>query len=171
MTTMTHRGLAFAAFFGLTIGCFAIAAFFNARDNQLIQRIFALEDRLATAEAAVSFVATQQMTAEQVGVVMAANRPSSELSGLSQIAQASFAEDLEKFVRFEFGPINGLPGPHVIFEGVNLHVRNGQGDTVPDGDDPNGVGNFVIGYNEPAPVSGGFENVASGRGANHVESV
>ena len=41
--------------------------------------------------------------------------------------------------------INGLIGPHVIFEGVNVHVRNISGST--DGY-PDGLGNLLVGYNE-----------------------
>jgi uncharacterized coiled-coil protein SlyX len=41
--------------------------------------------------------------------------------------------------------INGLIGPHVIFEGVNVHVRNISHST--DGY-PDGLGNLVVGYNE-----------------------
>jgi len=41
--------------------------------------------------------------------------------------------------------MNGLKGPHVIFTGVNVHVRSGSGRT----DDPgNGLGNLIVGYNE-----------------------
>jgi hypothetical protein len=43
--------------------------------------------------------------------------------------------------------INGLAGPHVIFEGVNVHVRSGSGNTWDDLS-PIGLGNLVIGYNE-----------------------
>jgi hypothetical protein len=52
------------------------------------------------------------------------------------------------------GELNGLKGPHLIFEGVNVHVRSGAGSTN-DGtseEDPatalTGLGNLVIGYNE-----------------------
>ncbi len=49
------------------------------------------------------------------------------------------------YVRVNTGPINGLAGPHVIFEGVNVHVRSGSGAT--DGT-LNGLGNLLVGYNE-----------------------
>jgi len=51
-----------------------------------------------------------------------------------------------KYLRVETGTINDLPGPHVIFEGANIHVRNGAGATA---GTPSGVGNLVVGYNEP----------------------
>lgn len=41
--------------------------------------------------------------------------------------------------------INGLRGPHVIFTGVNVHIRSGLGFT----EDPgSGLGNLIVGYNE-----------------------
>lgn len=50
-------------------------------------------------------------------------------------------------------PDTGLRGPHVIFQGVNLHIRNDSGTTCPDYGNPDGLGNLVVGYNEPpAPV-------------------
>jgi len=42
-------------------------------------------------------------------------------------------------------PLVGLSGPHFIFSGVNVHVRNGSGQS----DTTNGVGNIIVGYNEP----------------------
>lgn len=50
-------------------------------------------------------------------------------------------------------PDTGLMGPHVIFHGVNVHIRNDSGETCSDYGAPDGLGNLVIGYNEPpAPV-------------------
>ncbi len=43
------------------------------------------------------------------------------------------------------GPINGMPGPHIIITGANLHIRSGEG--VTNGANT-GVGNVVVGYNE-----------------------
>ena len=45
--------------------------------------------------------------------------------------------------------INGLSGPHLIFSGINVHLRNGSGQT----NTANGLGNLVIGYNEGTLVS------------------
>ena len=41
--------------------------------------------------------------------------------------------------------LNGLAPPHVIFTGANIHVQNGSGQS----DTTNGVGNIIVGYNEP----------------------
>jgi hypothetical protein len=50
------------------------------------------------------------------------------------------------------GPLDGLPGPHLVFEGVNVHVRSGSGrtdDGVPEGGTLTGLGNLLVGYNAP----------------------
>ena len=63
-----------------------------------------------------------------------------------QVLEARVAELEAKlqYVTIENGVINGLVGPHIIFTGANVHIRNG--DPRPF-DDPNGVGNLIIGYN------------------------
>ncbi len=53
--------------------------------------------------------------------------------------------DLGHYVRVQLGDINDLAGPHIIFEGANVHIRSGFGFTE---DDTTGLGNLVVGYNE-----------------------
>jgi hypothetical protein len=72
---------------------------------------------------------------------------------------------LAPYVKVDTGTINDLAGPHVIFSGVNLHVRSGHvsGNSYIQ----NGLGNLVIGYNEPSDSSfpaerGGSHNVVVG---------
>lgn len=60
----------------------------------------------------------------------------------------------------ETAEIDGVAGPHVIFEGVNVHVRSGAGSTS-DAGSLTGLGNLIIGYNEE-PVS-----YDAGRGGSH----
>ena len=59
--------------------------------------------------------------------------------------------DLEPFVSVEYGNLNALSGPHILFEGANIHVRSGSGLT-DDGNDGTGsyygLGNIIVGYNE-----------------------
>ena len=86
-----------------------------------------------------------------------------------------------KYVSVVNDPINGLAGPHVIFEGCNVHVRSGSGSTF-DGTKinpvdrstndkavPLGLGNLVVGYNEePASVDrGGSHNLIVGPRHNY----
>jgi hypothetical protein len=69
---------------------------------------------------------------------------------------------LSKVVSVSSNTINDLAGPHVIFSGVNVHIRNGIGDSYA----PNGLGNFIVGYNESfggGPAErGGSHNVVVG---------
>lgn len=60
---------------------------------------------------------------------------------------------LAKYVTVDPSTINGVKGPHVIFSGVNLHVRSGSGSTADNGTST-GLGNLIVGYNEgpPAPA-------------------
>ncbi len=70
-------------------------------------------------------------------------------------ALMTFVQALEPFISVNPDPMDGLAGPHIIFEGANVHVRSGSGAT-DDGwnySDPTasvltGLGNLVVGYNE-----------------------
>ncbi len=77
-------------------------------------------------------------------------------------ARVETLEDLTQFQIVVPGEINGLAGPHLIFEGVNLHIESGSGST-DDGGSPSGLGNLVVGYNE-VPVGG---LVAGDRDGSH----
>ena len=63
-------------------------------------------------------------------------------------------------IKFYPGELNGLKGPHLIFEGLNVHVRSGSG-TTDDGGSPTGLGNLIVGYNEQPPA------ITFGRGGSH----
>ena len=72
---------------------------------------------------------------------------------------------LAPYVKVDTGTINDLKGPHVIFTGVNLHIRSGE--TSGNSYVQNGLGNLVVGYNEPSDSSfpverGGSHNVVVG---------
>lgn len=75
---------------------------------------------------------------------------------------------LEDYLRIDLDPINGLPGPHIIIEGANLHVRSGSGATDDFGGVLYGLGNVVIGYNEYDPTQlrarNGSHNLIVGSG-------
>ena len=79
---------------------------------------------------------------------------------------------LEDYLRIEMNPINGLPGPHIIIEGANLHVRSGSGATDDLGGVLYGLGNVVIGYNEYDPTQlrarTGSHNLIVGNGHGYT---
>ncbi len=79
-------------------------------------------------------------------------------------ARLNALEEKLQFVTIETGPINGLAGPHMIITGANLHIRDGSGSTA---GAPIGLGNFVVGYNEPSSplpsgARGGTHNLIIG---------
>ncbi|MCH7644340.1 MAG: hypothetical protein IH974_05835 [Myxococcales bacterium] len=96
-------------------------------------------------------------------------------------AQVAAMEEILQYVRVETEDMIFLAGPHLIFEGVNVHVRSGSGGTS-DGcgrrepDYPNcesltGLGNFIVGYNERrrgVVDRSGSHNLVVGRGHNYT---
>jgi len=70
-------------------------------------------------------------------------------------AIAALADDpifaLSPYISIEEGELYHLRGPHVLFTGVNVHIRNGQEFTWHPGPDREGagLGNLIVGYNEP----------------------
>ena len=80
------------------------------------------------------------------------------------------AADLARITVLEttFSGVSRL-GPNLVFDGMNVYVRNGMGAT--DAIPVNGLGNLIIGYNEP--IVGGIQsqktgshNLIVGRGHN-----
>lgn len=69
---------------------------------------------------------------------------------------------LKDYLRVETTAVNGMLGPHIIFTGVNVHVRNGANATTT----TNSLGNLVLGYNETAQgvARDGSHNLVSGQG-------
>jgi hypothetical protein len=70
---------------------------------------------------------------------------------------------LAPYVTIDTNLINGVNGPHIIFTGANLHIRSGSG-TTNDSSGLTGLGNLIIGYNEPAPTGArtGSHNLVGG---------
>lgn len=62
------------------------------------------------------------------------------------LANAALA--LGPFVSVEPNSIEGVPGTNIIITGANVHIRSGSGVTDDNGS-PTGLGNLIIGYNEP----------------------
>jgi hypothetical protein len=112
----------------------------------LAARVQALEARVAALEAALK-----------------ALQPSPRLAALG------------RHVSVRQGAMNGLPGPHVIITGANLHLRSGSGATDDTDDEevgnvttPRGLGNLVVGYNEARPSEVRAGPLAPGaRGGSH----
>jgi hypothetical protein len=64
--------------------------------------------------------------------------------------QTNPVSELNPYISVVSGVLNGVNGPHILFEGANVHVRSGFGLTT---DTSTGLGNLVVGYNEDFDVS------------------
>jgi hypothetical protein len=74
----------------------------------------------------------------------------------------TYLRPLEPYLTVDSSTINGLPGPHIIFTGANVHIRSGLGPVTNVNDlflNPgvylNGLGNLIVGYDEPNPFAFG----------------
>ncbi len=94
---------------------------------------------------------TRQLTAR----IAALERRVAKLEAQIATLQANRALALGPYVSVEPNPVNGLRGPNVFLTGVNVHVRSGSGATSvgasSSGGALTGLGNLVVGYNEPDP--------------------
>jgi hypothetical protein len=107
--------------------------------------------------------------------------------------QIDDAGNVLQYVHVEEGELNGVTGPHFIFEGTNVHVRSGANSTgegcnsasAVDCPTRTGLGNLIVGYNEPRPLrwdpnnecatnpdatdaDGGFSICTRRNGAHHL---
>jgi outer membrane murein-binding lipoprotein Lpp len=117
-----------------------------AKGASIPQRVADLESAVAALQAQV---AAQQTTINTLQSDLdAAESTIATLQSELDAAQPAidFATDLEQCMSVDdTNTINGLVGPHVIFDGCNVHVRDGSGNTL---GPVNGLGNLIIGYNE-----------------------
>jgi hypothetical protein len=83
--------------------------------------------------------------------------------------------NLKGYVRLVPGSMQGVRGPNLIFEGVNVHIRNKRSSTTM----VDGLGNLIIGYNEigddaglfyPPPVRSGSHNLIVGSGHSYTSA-
>jgi hypothetical protein len=91
------------------------------------------------------------------GQVAALQTANAALQTQVNTLQANNALALGPYVSVVTTPINGLSGPHIIFTGANIHIRDGSGAT-DDYTTPllggsgtgtlTGLGNLIIGYDE-----------------------
>ena len=115
-----------------------------------------LDARLTTLEATVAAQQTT-ITTLQSDLTTAQGQISTLQTDVAAITVPANLLALADFVSVDTGPINGLDGPHVIFEGANVHIQSGSGFTTDDDPDTEpvepltGLGNLVVGYNEARP--------------------
>lgn len=120
-----------------------------------------LKNQVASLTSTETTLVTQLKSAQSTinALQTALNTLTSTVANGTGGSSNSVLNTLAKYVTIEPNPINGLNGPHVIFTGVNVHIRSGSGATG-DGGTPLGLGNLVVGYNAP-PVQGGGQRNGS----------
>jgi cell division protein FtsB len=154
----------------------------------LKRRVAGLQRQVATMQARNTTLNTQLATLKTQ--VAALQSQSNQIAALkTQVAamqsQASALKPLASlapYVRLDLSTINGVIGPHVIFEGVNVHVRSGMG-PVTDVIDAysfndafgaygtvqytNGLGNLIVGYDELPCMAKGCPPLPAHRQGSH----
>ena len=73
-----------------------------------------------------------------------------------RLDDANSALALAPFVLVDRNPQDGVAGPHITFKGANVHIVSGSGATDDHGAST-GLGNLIIGYDEPPPALGGTD--------------
>jgi hypothetical protein len=100
---------------------------------------------------------TNQFTALQTAV----SALQSQVASLQkQLNDANSALALAPFVLVDRNPQDGVAGPHITFKGANIHIVSGSGATDDHGASI-GLGNLIIGYDEPPPALGGTDRHGS----------
>jgi hypothetical protein len=140
-------------------GLFVALAPMPARADDVGKEIAALQTEVADLQSLVGNLQTSNSTlAKQVNTLQ------SQLAAV----ESNPALALGPFVSVDPNPEIGVMGPHIIFKGANIHVISGSGATN-DNDNPTGLGNLIIGYDESfSPAQGGSPpTMVIDRGGSH----
>ena len=129
--------------------------------DSITQRVIALEQTVAAQQQQIQQLeqglttAQQQISSLEQGLTTAQQQISTlEQSLAVAVVRIEDIEDTLQHVRVTQGVIAGMPGPHMIIEGCNVHVRSGSGAT-DDGGILTGLGNLIVGYNEDPGLNPG----------------
>jgi hypothetical protein len=154
----------------------------------LTRRVASLQRQVATVQARntalnaqVATLKTQLVALQGQGNQVAALK--TQVSALqSQSSALKSLASLAPYVRLDLSTINGVIGPHVIFEGVNVHVRSGMGPvtdvieaysfndalgTYGTALYTNGLGNLILGYDELPCAAKGCPPLPARRQGSH----
>lgn len=147
-----------------------LSASLNAHAEGLALGGANLEDRIAALESLV-FQLQSQINDYGAAIANNAQGVSGNSAAIANNAQGvsgnsaaiSAADNVLQFASVVYGDLNGVTGPHFIIEGANVHVRSGAGSTGegcfagnatdPECGNRTGLGNLIVGYNEPRPSS------------------
>ena len=127
----------------------------NKAQQDQISALSAELANLAVTQDMINDLAARLTSAESKIIELTAQLAAVDIAGLeSRLEEAEKSlenvqplVDLGEFVSVNREPMYGVTGPHVIFEGANVHVRSGS-DYTDDNASISGLGNLIIGYNE-----------------------
>jgi hypothetical protein len=138
-------------------------------ENAMVARVAALETAVKALQA--DLTTTKADLAATNARLADTNGKLSDLTTRVVAIEGSNVLALDPFVSVVPSAINDLPGPHVLFTGVNVHVRNGN--RWKESHTSNGTGNLILGYDEvpesyapaydPATYRTGSHNLVLGR--------
>jgi hypothetical protein len=152
---------------------------------QFVRADHGVPDRLEKLEAAIGHLSADhahqcaEIAALKTDLAAAKAKVAALEAALQTVAGSSVLQ-LTPFVQVQSGLINGLKGPHIVFTGVNLHVRSGSGssgDGVEIQQPGTGLGNLIVGYNEwpgtddPAPSRTGSHCLVIGAAHTYVAPI
>ncbi len=124
-----------------------------------------LEKRISKLEEKI--LAQQKQLQEAYNTI---SKLKAELNSLN--ADLGTFRSLKGYVRLVPGTMEGVRGPNLILEGVNVHIRNKKSSTTM----VDGLGNLIVGYNEirdeaglfyPPPLRNGSHNLIVGSGHSY----
>ena len=130
----------------------------NFQDGQILEaeQLNALVSLLTTLSASqeslIAELVAAQNTIRQLQTLQAAlEQTKADLTALqnnvaAMLSNAAFA--LGPFISVEPNSVEGVLGTNIIITGANVHIRSGSGATDDNGS-LTGLGNLIIGYNEP----------------------
>ncbi len=127
---LTVLGFLTTAGFMVALGPMAARA--GEDEGGVYKQIEALEAKVSALQATVSIL-QGQVSSLQVQLAVVQSNP---------------ALALGPFVTVDPDPEIGVVGPNITFKGANIHIVSGTGFT-DDNDHPIGLGNLIIGYDEP----------------------
>ena len=144
--------------------------------HSLVQHPYSVRSVLGTLQAEIDALKTQvsQLTGTNSSLQTVLKTAQADIVALQgrvrtlEAKQSGGVPNLEKYVTIDTNPINGVAGPHILITGANVHVRSGSGatdDRLSVGESLTGLGNLIIGYNEPnttGPVRTGSHNLVGG---------
>jgi cell division protein FtsB len=124
----------------VVVGCLpALATIASAGSNDIVASLSKLQTDIVSLRAENSRLSDQ---------VAALRKQVLSLQTVVGTIKSNNVLKLGPYVSLRTDTLQGLIGPHIIFSGVNVHIRDGSGATNDNGKALTGLGNLIVGYDE-----------------------